>query len=97
MKKNLILLSVFFTLGINAQPTGKNTMEPIGPTPIRFYTGNLSVGLFTEYWGTTTNDFGTMTDNLAKIMKRTSTTVMCDYLTWCSIEQKPGKWDWSAH
>jgi len=94
MKKILIIIIVFFSININAMT---NDMKPIGPTPIRFYTGNLSVGLFTEYWGTTTNDFGTMTDELAVIMKRVNCKVMCDYLTWCAIEQKQRKWDWSAH
>ncbi len=97
MKKIIIILSVFFTLGIYAQTNKINAMEPIGPTLIRFYTGNLSVGLFTEYWGTTSNDFGTMTDGIAETMKRISCSAMCDYLTWCSIEQKPGEWDWSFH
>ena len=96
--KNIIILSlIFIALNAIAQTNISNTMEPIGPAPIRFYTGNLSVGLFTEYWGTTTNDFGTMTDGIAEIMKRVNCKVICDYLTWCAIEQEPGKWDWSAH
>ena len=95
--KKLFLLMLFFTFCIKAQVAEDDPLEPIGPTPIRFYTGNLSGGWFTEYWGTTTNDFGTMTDSVATLMKRTSCSVICDYLPWCVIEQTPGVWDWSIY
>jgi hypothetical protein len=72
--------------------------EAIGPTRIRFYSGNLSVGFFRGYWGTTKdgNKDGVTPDKIA-VLKRCSCRAMCDYISWCTVEQKPGEWDWSFY
>lgn len=65
---------------------------------VRFYTGNLSVGYFREYWGTGKAGPGdSATDEFCKQMKDASVTAACDYLAWCRIEPEPGKWDWSFY
>lgn len=79
------------------QPNRKTDMEPVGPTPIRFYTGNLSVGNFMSYYGVEANDQGGMTDEIVDTMKRCSFSVMCDYVAWPIVEREEGKWDFSFH
>ncbi len=91
--KKIFLSMLFFTFCIKAQVAKDDSLEPIGPTQIRFYTGNLSGGMVK----CSSNDYSGMTDEIEKIMKRISCTVMCDYITWCSVEQKQKKWDWSFH
>jgi len=67
-----------------------------GPMPIRFYSGNLSVGRFMHYWGTAENDaVGALDENTIAVLKRTGCTAMCDYPAWCVIEQEEGVWDFS--
>ena len=79
---------------------------PIGPTPIRFYSGNLSVSQFMYYWGTkersTTVDQDVIATSGATresnvILKRSSVSAMSDYLAWCLAEQQKGAWDWELY
>jgi len=96
----VVCLCAVFSLSCHASSdisAPDDFLEPIGPTPIRFYTGNLSVGLFMDYWGTPPNDQGAMTDELVETMKRTSNTAMCDYITWCYVERQKGQWDFAFH
>ena len=65
---------------------------------IRFYTGNLSVGNFTEYWGTGKPGPGdSATPEFCDQMKSVSVSAVCDYLAWCLAEKEPAKWDWSIY
>jgi len=68
------------------------------PAKIRFYTGNLSVGYFMEYWGTgKPGPADTATPEYCEQMKSVSVTASCDYLAWCRIEPEPGRRDWSFY
>lgn len=65
---------------------------------MRFYTGNLSVGYFMEYWGTGKPGSGDIaTPEYCAQMKSVSVSAVCDYLAWCKAESEPGKWDWSFY
>jgi len=81
----------------SGQPKKQLDLEPIGPTLIRFYTGNLSVGNFMSYYGVEANDEGGMNDEIVATMKRCSYSVMCDYVAWPIVERQEGKWDFSFH
>jgi len=95
----LITLSLAAVIGTWADEQRKEPvdMEPIGPTLIRFYTGNLSVGNFMSYYGVEANDQGAMNDEIVATMKRCSYSVMCDYVAWPIVEHKEGEWDFSFH
>ena len=68
------------------------------PTKIRFYTGNLSVGHFMEYWGTGTAASSRVVDReFCDQMKSVGVSAVCDYIGWCVAEKEPGKWDWSVY
>lgn len=70
----------------------------IGPTPIRFYSGNLSVSEFMSYWGTAAPGARSgATAEQNALLKRCSVVSMCDYLTWALIEKDRGVWDWSSY
>lgn len=72
--------------------------ETVGPTAIRFYSGNLSVGLFMHYWGMRDDgNYDAAHQHLIDVLHRTSCTSMCDYLAWCCVEREPGHWDWSFY
>ena len=65
---------------------------------MRFYTGNLSVGYFMEYWGTGKPGPGDIaTAKFCDQMKGVSVSAVCDYLAWSRAETEPGKWDWSFY
>ena len=100
--KRRFYIQLFFTLLMLLSPTFAQTsppvdMEPIGPTAIRFYTGNLSVGNFMSYYGVEANDQGAMNDDILATMKRNSYSVMCDYVAWPIVEREQGQWDFSFH
>lgn len=82
-----------------ADKTAAPKMPPaIGPTPIRFYSGNLSVGLFQHYWDTRKDDnYDPITPDKIAQLKRCNCTAMCDYLAWCTAEREPGQWDFSFY
>lgn len=91
----IVLLCLLFILACNASPASDDS---VGPTKIRFYTGNLSVGNFMEYWGTGKPGPGDVaTPEYCAQMKSVSVVASCDYLAWCLIEKEPGKWDWSIY
>ena len=93
----VILIGPAIGWGAGKAPATK--MPPaIGPAPIRFYSGNLSVGLFQHYWGTRkdgNND--PITPEMIALLKRCNCSAMCDYLAWCTTEREPGKWDFSFY
>ncbi len=94
-----IIIAVFYTTATSATDIGQ---EPrIGPTQIRFYSGNLHVGMFMDYWGIENQLTGTsgdiVDDALIKTLKRTSCGSMCDYITWAWAEQKPRQWNWRPY
>lgn len=102
-RTNLVAAGLLFvaTLSMSAnvfsQAANPPAMPPsIGPTPIRFYSGNLSVGLFRKYWGAQSGDDGITPERIATL-KRCSCQAMCDYITWCTVERDPGQWDWSFY
>ncbi len=65
---------------------------------VRFYTGNLSVGYFMEYWGTgAPSPSDQATPEFCAQMKDVGVSAVCDYLAWCRAESEPGKWDWSYY
>src|SRR5450759_2688626 len=71
---------------------------PIGPTRIPFYTGNLSVFSFMNYWGTHqgpvyAHDWASP-EHIA-LLKEVSCFADCDYQSWCLAQTKPGAWDFS--
>ena len=70
----------------------------VGRMPIRCYSGNGSVGLFMQYWGTqkggSTDAVG---DALIALLKRCGCSAYCDYQAWCRVEEEQGKWDWSFY
>jgi len=73
-------------------------MPQIGQTPIRFYSGNASVGWFMQYWGTAKEgDTGAIDPDIIDLLKRCGCTAMCDYLAWCRTEEQRGAWDWSFY
>lgn len=70
----------------------------IGKLPIRAYSGNGSVGLFMQYWGTQTGgDTGAVNDDLIALLDRCGQEAYCDYLSWATIERERGEWDWSFY
>lgn len=70
----------------------------VGPMPIRNYSGNGSVGLFMQYWGTQTGgDAGAVTPDLIALLRRCGCSAYCDYQSWCTVEQERGVWDWSFY
>lgn len=93
----LSALSMVFVASnaVNAADTDKdqdNVMK------IRFYTGNLSVGYFMDYWGTGKQlPSDIPTQDWCKQMKSISVSSVCDYLGWCRIENEPEKFDWSFY
>lgn len=65
---------------------------------IRFYTGNLSVGYFMQYWGTgELLPTDVPTRKYCQDMKSVSVSAVTDYLGWCRIEPEQGKFDWSFY
>ncbi len=65
---------------------------------IRFYTGNLSVGQFQEYWGTgkpSAGDFAT--PEFCDQMKGVGVSAVCDYIGLCLVEKDCNEWDWSIY
>ncbi len=86
---------VLFSFSAQAADSMENIAET-GPMPMRFYSGNLSVGRFMHYWGTAENDaIGMLDDSTIAVLKRTGCTAMCDYTPWCVIEREEGVWDFS--
>ena len=73
----------------------EGTANSVGEMPMRFYSGNLSVGRFRNYWGTADGDEGMARPGQIVVLKRTGCTAMCDYTPWCVIEQEEGVWDFS--
>src|SRR5664280_453913 len=76
--------------------------DVIGTTPIPFYTGNLSVGAFMRYFGTSRG--GSMTDLVTEVteqhlalLKRIGVFADCEYQSWPVAEQKKGTWDFSLY
>ena len=68
------------------------------PSKIRFYTGNLSVGYFMDYWGTGKQLPGDVpTLEYCEQMKSVSVSAVTDIPAWCRVESEPGKWDWSFY
>jgi hypothetical protein len=92
-------LAILATLAIATTPGRTADMpDETGPTLIPFYTGNLSVSYFMQYWGTgpaQVNDFETP-ERIA-LLKRTSCIADCDYLGWCRCEPEPGRWDFAPY
>lgn len=75
-------------------------MLPIGPTKIPFYTGNLSVCSFMQYWGTYAGDIPASdwaSPEHIEQLKRIGVFADCDYQAWCLAEQEPGKWDFGLY
>ena len=81
-----------------AKPATEAAADAIGPTPIRFYSGNMSVGKFVNYWkGRPNGQGGGIDAGQIATLKRTSCRAMCDYISWCAVESEEGKWDWSYY
>jgi hypothetical protein len=82
-----------------AQPIQSPAMPAsIGPTPIRFYSGNLSVGFFRNHWGTgKAGHDDAVSPQMIELLKRCSCQAMCDYIGWCTTEREPDRWDFSFH
>lgn len=88
--------SVVATLLVGCGTCAAAEDDVIGPTPIPFYTGNLSVSLFQNYFGTRKgppNDLVT-DEHLAKL-KRIGCFADCDYQSWAVAEPQDGRWDFS--
>jgi hypothetical protein len=70
----------------------------IGPTPIPFYTGNLSVDSFMYYFGTRKEPPAPQVtaESIAQL-RRISCFAVCDYLSWPLVEKEPGRWDFSLY
>lgn len=67
---------------------------------IPFYTGNLSVHSFMQYWGTyegpiPPSDWAS--PEHIEMLERIGVFADCDYPAWCLAEQEPGKWDFSLY
>ncbi len=74
------------------------TMPDIQNTKIRFYSGNLSVGWFMQYWGTgQEGNTGAIDQDTIDLLRRCGCSAMCDYLAWCRIEERQGEWDFSFY
>ena len=71
--------------------------QSIGPTPIPFYTGNLSVSPFMAYWGSGKMGDDSVTPARIALLKRISCFADCDYQAWCLAEPRPGTWDFSRY
>lgn len=91
----MLVLAVVFAAGLGqARPAPAE----IGPTPIPFYSGNLSVDHFMHYWGTRKEPGTTpVTPEVVAQLKRISCFAMCDYPSWSLLEREPGKWDFSLY
>ncbi|MCC6729906.1 MAG: beta-galactosidase [Chthonomonadales bacterium] len=75
-----------------------NDDAPIGPTPIPFYTGNLSVTRFMMYWGTSKGPIGDeVTPERIALLRRIACFADCDYQAWCIAQPEPGRWDFSPY
>ena len=73
-------------------------LEPLGPTKIPFYTGNLSVHPIMVYWGTATGEAHDYVDEeRIELIKRVSCIGDVDYQAWCLAEKQPGQWDFSLY
>ena len=88
------LLAAAFLAVCAGTPGGRSPAddEPIGPTPIPFYTGNLSVLPFMRYWGThagPTTDL--VDDGRIALLRRIACFADCDYQAWCLAEPEPGR------
>ena len=89
---SLIMISSHNSCAANEDNKQNNNMK------IRFYTGNLSVGHFMEYWGTGKQlPSDVPTPEWCKQMKGVSVSAVCDYPAWCIIENEPGKFDWGFY
>lgn len=87
-----------FAFIMSIQAGAEQSLEPIGPTPIMFYSGNLSVAEFMQYWGVgNAGQYSGASQEQNELLKRCSVQVMCDYPAWCLLEQEPGVWDWSFY
>ncbi len=78
--------------------TQEAAVPEIGPTPVPFYTGNLSVDSFMFYFGTRKEPPAPQVtaESIAQL-KRISCFAVCDYLSWPLIEKERGKWDFSLY
>ena len=96
MRYLLMFLAGIFIIAGNGYT--RDAQIPPGQMKIPFYTGNLSVGYFMEYWGTGKQLPGDVpTDNYCADMKSVSVSSVTDILGWCKIESEPGKLDWSFY
>jgi hypothetical protein len=78
--------------------SGQVSAEEAKGKTVRFYTGNLSVGFFMEYWGTGKEMPGDVpTPEFCQQMKGVGVSAVCDYISWCLAEKEPGRWDWSIY
>ncbi len=74
------------------------TMPHIENAGIRFYSGNLSVDWFMQYWGTGQDgNTGAIDEDTIDLLHRCGCSAMCDYLAWCRIEERQGEWDFSFY
>jgi hypothetical protein len=71
--------------------------DSIGPTPVPFYTGNLSVSPFMAYWGTGRLGHDSVTPARIALLKRIACFADCDYQAWCLAEPRAGTWDFSRY
>ena len=93
--KIICLLGVVFLPAIRA---GSDSKLTIGPTRIPFYTGNLSILSFMNYWGThgpPVNPQDWASPERIEILKRISCVADCDYPSWALAQQEPDKWDFT--
>ncbi len=88
-------ISVMMIQGICSADIDKNEGDL---KRVRFYTGNLSVGYFMQYWGTGgILESDIPTDAWCKDMKSAGVSSACDYIGWCKVESEQGKFDWSLY
>lgn len=91
-------LLLLLGLCLVAIPALAQTAPRIGPTPVPFYTGNLSVDSFMHYWGTRKQPpVPQVTPDSIAQLKRISCFAVCDYLSWPLTEKAPGRWDFSLY
>ena len=100
MNSSMSILAALLVLTLSgilprAAQAAPEDVPNVGDMPIRFYSGNLSVGRFMNYWGTANGDEGMLSPGQTMVLKRTGCTAMCDYTPWCVIEQEEGVWDFS--
>ncbi|MHB0997865.1 MAG: alpha-amylase family protein [Armatimonadota bacterium] len=90
------LLLINTKAGLAMDTNADNKTPP--PMKIRFYTGNLSVGHFMEYWGTGgALPTDVPTSKFCDDMKSVSVSSVTDYLSLSTTETEPGKFDWSYY